>query len=93
MARRKYWGLTVVKDIDEGVLVSMRMDGKFAITKKEVGKESVLHVFQPGDIFDSGEKTLEKSFKRYIANYTDERVNITPEVRFYVMKMEARYKK
>lgn len=93
MARIKYWGLTVARDIDEGVLVSMRVDGKFAITKKGAEKKEVLHVFQPEDIFNAGEKTLEKNFKRYIADFTDEIITITPDIRFSVMQMEARYKK
>lgn len=93
MARVKYWGITVVREIETGVLVSMRMDGKFAISKKTSGKNNVLHVFHPGDILDVGERTLEKNFKKYLSNYTDEKINITPDVKFYLSKMEARLKR
>lgn len=93
MARVKYWGLTVVKDIPEGILVSMRSDGKFVINQKTSGKNNVLHVFNPGDILDAGEKTLEKNFKKYISHYTDERVYITPDVKDRLIAMQKRLKR
>lgn len=92
MARSKYCGITVAKEIKEGVLVSMRIDKKFVVSKKTSGKKSVLHVFNPGDILDVGERTLEKNFKKYLANYTDKKINITPEVKVYLSNMQARLK-
>lgn len=93
MARVKYWGITVVRDIEEGILVSMRFDEKFVINKKTSGKNNVLHVFNPGDILDAGERTLEKNFKKYLSNYTDEKVNITQDVKVRLSKMEKRLKR
>lgn len=93
MARRKYWGITVAKDIEDGVIVSIRLDQMFVITQKLSGKKTDLRVFHPSDILDEKEKTLEKKFKRYVANYTDQRIMITPEVKNYLSKMEKRLRK
>lgn len=94
MARKQYWGLTVSNEIKEGILVSMQLDGKFVISKRKDGKVIEIHIFNPGLIFDvTEEKSIPKKFKRYVSNYTDERVNITTEVKAYLLKREQRYKK
>lgn len=93
MARVKYWGLTVVRDIEEGILVSMRIDEKFLISKITKETSSELQVFHPSDILEERENTLEKKFKKYVSNYTKERIRITPDVKRYLSRMAARLKK
>lgn len=93
MARVKYWGLPVVRDTESGVLISMRLDKMFVITKKAGTKEEKIALFHPADILDEKEKSLEKKFKKYVAGYTDERLHITPDVKIYLSKMEQRLKK
>mgnify|MGYP006939888617 CR=1 FL=1 len=93
MARVKYWGLTVVRDIEEGILVSMRIDEKFLISKITKETSTELQVFHPSDILEERENTLEKKFKKYVSNYTKERIRITPDVKRYLSRMAARLKK
>lgn len=94
MARKQYWGLTVTKKIKEGILVSMQLDGKFVISENKAGKVTKIHLFNPGCILDiTQEKTIPKKFKKYVAGWTKERVNITPEVATYLIKIEKQSKK
>lgn len=94
MARKQYWGLTVTRKIKEGILVSMQLDGNFVISENRAGKVTEIQLFNPGRILDiTEEKTIPKKFKRYVAKWTNERVNITPKVATYLIKIERKYKK
>lgn len=94
MSRDKYWGLTVTRKLQKGILISIQIDGKFVISENKAGKVTKIHLFKPGCILDiTEEKTIPKKFKRYVAGWTRERVNITPEVAAYLKKMERTHKK
>lgn len=92
MARSKYWGIPVAREVKEGVLINVRLDKMFVVTRYASGKETRLKVFHPGDILDEREKTLEQKFKKTIKQCTraKEKIFLTPEVRNYLSRMETR---
>lgn len=94
MARKQYWGLTVTRRIEKGILIGMQLDGNFDISANKAGEVTKIHLFNPGCILDiTEEKTIPKKFKRYVAGWTKERVNITLEVAAYLIKIEKKCKK
>lgn len=90
----KYWGIPIVRDIENRILIDQRIDGQFTVTNNIQGIKVEIGVFHPADILDEADKSLPKKFKSLISKkYTNERIYITQSVKNYLVRMEARLKK